>query len=474
MKIVEYDNYKDYLGDRPNKILLNKRNAVHKDHASILLAKALTNQSLGSICYMVFGNGGATINSGGSVVFNSPNITTPTADLYNPTYFQMVDDRLGALPGNAIAVRHISNSQFSDVDIRCLIAPNQPFSQISSNLQNEIDLNTNAFAFNEIGLKLIDGTLITHVTFSPILKHAESLLEVIYTLRIAVGQPPPIPPPVIINLAGVHATASVSSLILPPLGGVRLNDSPYFANIQRSLSDSSQGTLSLWLRGTDTFNMAHDEGPALLSSNFRNSLDISGRGYVRRNPSAITRANPCHVTIPSHGLATGDQIQFTKVNGGCSELQGLTENVTVINSNTVSIPVDSSGFASAYTGPALVAFPTHNRTAFNTLRIAIRDSDTNPTKMFYWNSSEQIPANQWVNLLISWDMNFAAGSKVLQVFVNNTQWTSTSDPTYRYDPDTAFTVPYSDNRKWFIGEPIIVPTLVQTSHVAREILRSRT
>lgn len=484
LKIVEYNNYSDYIGGRPNQVLLNKRNAVHKDNASILLANALTNHNLGSICYMVFGNGGTKLNSTGTVIFNPPNDTGPNANLYHPTYFQMVDDTLGAIPGNQMAVRHISNSLFSDVDIRCFIGANAPMGQVPSNLITGLNLNTNTFSFNEIGLKLLDGTLITHVIFSPVLKHAEALIEVIYTLRLFVGQPPvPEPPPVTVDLPGAGAVDGSTNQVDSQIGtfgfnyrvhGVRMNDSPYFANIPQVVSNSSQGSLSLFIRGTDIFNMAHDQGPALLSSSFRNSFNISGRGYIRRNPINMTRAASCEINIPNHGLVTGNTVQFTNVGGSFASLQGTTQTITFVDANHFTIPVNTSGFGSPYTGPALLTFVTATPPEYNTLRVTIMDDDVNPTKIFYWNSSEQIPANEWVNLLISWDMNHGAGQKILQVYVNDTKWTSTTDSTYVYDPDASFTIPYVDSRKWMLGEPIVVPSYIKFGQVAREVLRSRT
>ncbi len=198
LKINEYKNQQDYVAGRKKQIL-NKRNAIHKDDAVIMIGKTMTDRANDHIAYMVFGNGGTTLSGSGNIIFNEPNVLGRNTDLYNPVFFQLVDDMSGALPGNQMAVRHIANSMFADIDIRCLINVNQPFGQLSSNtfsLENNqpyITTPTNfgsfrsQFSFDEIGLKLADGTLITHVIFSPVLKTASSILEVIYTLRIAVG-----------------------------------------------------------------------------------------------------------------------------------------------------------------------------------------------------------------------------------------------------------------------------------------------
>jgi hypothetical protein len=487
VKILEYSDRAAYEAGEPCRTLLNRRNAIHKENAVNLVVNALTDRRNGSVAYMVFGNGGTTLDNTGTVNFKAPHVTGVNQDLYSPIFFQLVDDRLGALPGNQMAVRHIHGTTFTDIDIRCLIDATQPFSQLPNDEVQPLYLKTtNApgspapttqFYFDEIGLKLADGTLLTHVVFAPIFKTASSLLEVVYTLRLFVGSPGLPAEQILVNLQGVEATTETGQFAIeniPCVGAVRFNNSPYFTKIPAASGNSSVGSLSLWIRSADIFTMAHDQGPALLSSALRTTMDISGRGYIRRNPSAISRTNPCQITVPNHGLSNGATVEFTHVDGGCSELQGLTETITVVDNNNFTVPVDATGFAAAYTGPAQLTFPTHAKDLPNTLRIVFRDSETNPTKIFYWNSHEQIPIDQWVNLLISWDMNHPAGQKILQVWVDDTEWTSTSDPTYIYDPDSAFTVEYTSSPAWILGEPVTVPRHVNVAQVAREVLRSRT
>lgn len=207
LRIVEYQNRAAFESQQPMRVLLNRRNAVHKEDAAIMIVEAITDRSVGPIAYMFFGNGGTDINDG-VVVFKEPNVSGRDRDLYNPIYFRTVDDRKGALIGDSMTARHISNSYFSDAEFRCLIGANEPFGQLSANTLPKItepttivNLNTEQFAFDEIGLKLADGTLITHVIFVPIVKTASSLIEVVYTLRVAVSlsgspaPPPPAPPP---------------------------------------------------------------------------------------------------------------------------------------------------------------------------------------------------------------------------------------------------------------------------------------
>jgi len=64
--------------------------------------------------------------------------------------------------------------------------------------------------------------------------------------------------------------------------------------------------------------------------------------------TAITRANPGVVTAPFHARETGDEVYFFGIEG-MDELNGRLATVTVIDANTFSINIDTSGF-SAFTG----------------------------------------------------------------------------------------------------------------------------
>ncbi len=182
LKIFGYDE-----GSDEPVVLLNKRNAIHREHAAILIARAIANRDNGSIFSMHFGSGGATIDPLGNITYATPN-TTGAADLNVPVYFEVVDDNSGAPAGNQMAVRHTNGTLFADVEIRCVIDKNEPFGQAAFDSLGTTNINNSTFVFDEIGLKTEDGLLITHVVFSPIEKSANRIIEVVYVLRITVNQ----------------------------------------------------------------------------------------------------------------------------------------------------------------------------------------------------------------------------------------------------------------------------------------------
>ncbi len=60
-------------------------------------------------------------------------------------------------------------------------------------------------------------------------------------------------------------------------------------------------------------------------------------------PTAITKANPCQVTLNGHGFATGDQVYPSSILG-MTELNGNVYTATAIDANNFTINVDSTSF----------------------------------------------------------------------------------------------------------------------------------
>ena len=170
-------------GKSDEKIVLNKRNAIHKENMSIAIARALAGSDSGHVYSMHFGTGGATVDEAGDISYADPNVSG-ASDLNVPAYFEVVDDKRGAPDGNFAGTRHINGTVFSDVEIRCVLEKGEPIGQSAfDNVSSNID---GSFTFDEIALKTDDNLLLTHIVFNPIEKTANRVFEVVYTVRIRV------------------------------------------------------------------------------------------------------------------------------------------------------------------------------------------------------------------------------------------------------------------------------------------------
>ena len=168
------------------EVFVNKKNAIHPENMSIALAKSLGNKSDGPIYTMFFGNGGAAVNGLGIITYLPPNITGTTANLYNPTYFEIVDPNRLAPTDNNITFSHTQNALFSDLVITTVLGFGEPAGQSSFDDATDTEQQ---YIFDEIGLKTFNsdpnaGLLLTHVIFNPVQKSLNRSIEVIYTLRI--------------------------------------------------------------------------------------------------------------------------------------------------------------------------------------------------------------------------------------------------------------------------------------------------
>ena len=71
--------------------------------------------------------------------------------------------------------------------------------------------------------------------------------------------------------------------------------------------------------------------------------------------TGATKANPCVITATGHGFRTGITITITGV-GGMTQLNGNTYTVTVIDANSFSIGVDSTGYGTYTSGGTATAY----------------------------------------------------------------------------------------------------------------------
>jgi hypothetical protein len=176
------------------EVFVDKRNAIHYENISEAIAYSLANKGRNFIYEMHFGNGGTTVDPTGVISYLPANTNAQNSNLYNPTYFKVVDDTSTANPDplrNKMEVRHVPGTVYTDIIVTCLLDYGEPATQAafdnSQNLSGE-------FVFDELGLKAhsIDGTsgltttgkLLTHVVFHPVQKSLNRLIQIDYTVRI--------------------------------------------------------------------------------------------------------------------------------------------------------------------------------------------------------------------------------------------------------------------------------------------------
>lgn len=174
------------------EVFIDKPNAIHYENMSEAMAFALSHRDQLFMYEMHFGNGGTAVDSTGIITYLVPNTVSQDADLYNPTYFKVIDDTDTAnnpdVTHNKMTVRHIVGNPYSDIIITCLLDYGEPATQNA--FDNSTTLN-DTFTFDELGIKAkaLDGTagagkLLTHVVFHPVQKSLNRLIQIDYTVRI--------------------------------------------------------------------------------------------------------------------------------------------------------------------------------------------------------------------------------------------------------------------------------------------------
>jgi len=172
------------------EIFVNKSNAIHYENLSEALANSIARINSGFIYEMHFGNGGTTVDPTGVINYLPPNVKTQNSDLYNPTYYKVVDNnsiKNVDKSKNKIEVRHVPGTVYSDILISCLLDYGEPAGQsLFDNSQNL----TESYVFDELGLKGFTsageglGKLLTHVIFHPVQKSLNRQIQVDYTVRV--------------------------------------------------------------------------------------------------------------------------------------------------------------------------------------------------------------------------------------------------------------------------------------------------
>jgi hypothetical protein len=172
------------------EVFVDKRNAIHYENMSEAIAYSLSNKGTNFISEMWFGNGGTTVDPTGVITYLPTNTNVQNADLYNPTYYKIIDNTNSANGDplrNKIEVNHTPGQIYSDIVVSCLLDYGEPSGQAV--FDNSQDLSS-SFVFDELGLKGYDlgtdgtGKLLTHVIFSPVQKSLNRLIQIDYTVRI--------------------------------------------------------------------------------------------------------------------------------------------------------------------------------------------------------------------------------------------------------------------------------------------------
>lgn len=172
------------------EVLVDKDNSIHYENFSEALALSIGNKTTGYIHEMHFGSGGTSVDSTGVITYLPPNNSGTNSDLYNPTYYKVVDDNSSRNldpTRNKIEIRHIPGKVYSDILVTCLLDYGEPSSGQQA-FDNATDLNSD-FVFDELGLKSWEGTegegkLLTHVIFHPVQKSLNRLIQIEYTVRV--------------------------------------------------------------------------------------------------------------------------------------------------------------------------------------------------------------------------------------------------------------------------------------------------
>jgi hypothetical protein len=175
------------------EVYVDKRNAIHYENFSVCLAQNASNKGSSFITEMHFGNGGTTVDPTGVITYLPTNTNVQNADLYNPTYYKIIDNTNLANTdplNNKMTVNHTPGLKYTDIVVGCLLDYGEPSGQaVFDNSQN---LNSD-FVFDELGLfGYVQGAyglgaglpLLTHVIFSPVQKALNRLIQIEYTVRV--------------------------------------------------------------------------------------------------------------------------------------------------------------------------------------------------------------------------------------------------------------------------------------------------
>jgi len=188
-------------------VYVDKFNKIHFGNMSWAVSSALSGKSEGTIAYMLFGNGGSTVDGSGKILYRAPNVSNlqdPTALPYNTTFYKALSTFVDGVTTTDYIRVIDSNENFSDLQVVVSLGFGEPVGQpVDDTTQNISD----DFVFDEIALftqtslpltPFVDpstlqselpggGRMVTHVVFHPQQKAENRELEIEYTIRVQMG-----------------------------------------------------------------------------------------------------------------------------------------------------------------------------------------------------------------------------------------------------------------------------------------------
>ena len=185
------------IKDSTGNVLVDKMNAIHPGNMATAIARGLSNATHFQIWKLKLGNQGTYIDTSQQIVFRPANTTGVTADLYNPTYYEIVDDAdSGVGVGNSVTFTNIPLSTSTRVIVTCVISANEAVNNPTDNTVTPLNPEGTYF-FDELGLftegigtpdllNETDELMLSHLIFSPIEHTGNRELTIIYTLTITV------------------------------------------------------------------------------------------------------------------------------------------------------------------------------------------------------------------------------------------------------------------------------------------------
>lgn len=184
---------------RTGEVLVDQKNAIHPKNMATAIARGLANSANHQVYKIKLGNEGTYIDGSQQIVFRPAITTGDTADLYNPTYVEIVDDsNVGVGVGNSVTYTNIPASTNTRVIITAVISSNEAINNPTDGGDGDSSLDPEGqFFFDELGLftqetsgTLLAGTgelMLTHLIFSPVEHTGNREIVLVYSLTISVS-----------------------------------------------------------------------------------------------------------------------------------------------------------------------------------------------------------------------------------------------------------------------------------------------